>query len=541
MEAKETRLKRIEAIRTGQTALGIELGSTRIKAVLIDQHYEPIAAGSYEWENQLENGIWTYSLDDIRKGLQSSYQQLVDVVSEEYDTTLTTIGAIGFSAMMHGYLAFDQHDELLVPFRTWRNAITAEAEEKLSKAFHYTIPQRWSIAHLYQAILNKETHLKDLSYFTTLAGYIHWQLTGQKVLGVGDASGMFPIDRQTKGYDAQKIAIFDQLAQAEGFMQPLETLLPEIRLAGEVAGTLTEKGAKLLDLSGNLSAGIPVCPPEGDAGTGMVATNSVGLRTGNVSAGTSAFAMIVLDKELVNIHPEIDQVTTPDGSPVAMVHTNNCSSEINAWVKIFKEFSESLGVTIDTQQIYETLFLKALQGESDCGGLLSYGYHSGENITKMEQGRPLFVRQPDSKFDLANFMRMHLSSAFGAMRLGMEILKSEQVTIDRLVAHGGIFKTPKVAQTILASAMEAPVTVMETAGEGGAWGIALLAAYLRSADGMTLEEFLAKEVFSTSEGLTIEPKEADLKGYEKFIELYEKGLPIEASAIVSMEEGVREC
>ncbi|MEQ6205560.1 FGGY-family carbohydrate kinase [Enterococcus mundtii] len=512
-----------------------------MKAVLIDQHYEPIAAGSYEWENQLENGIWTYSLDDIWKGLQSSYQQLVDVVSEEYDTTLTTIGAIGFSAMMHGYLAFDQHDELLVPFRTWRNAITAEAEEKLSKAFHYTIPQRWSIAHLYQAILNKETHLKDLSYFTTLAGYIHWQLTGQKVLGVGDASGMFPIDRQTKGYDAQKIAIFDQLAQAEGFMQPLETLLPEIRLAGEVAGTLTEKGAKLLDLSGNLSAGIPVCPPEGDAGTGMVATNSVGLRTGNVSAGTSAFAMIVLDKELVNIHPEIDQVTTPDGSPVAMVHTNNCSSEINAWVKIFKEFSESLGVTIDTQQIYETLFLKALQGESDCGGLLSYGYHSGENITKMEQGRPLFVRQTDSKFDLANFMRMHLSSAFGAMRLGMEILKSEQVTIDRLVAHGGIFKTPKVAQTILASAMEAPVTVMETAGEGGAWGIALLAAYLRSADGMTLEEFLAKEVFSTSEGLTIEPKEADLKGYEKFIELYEKGLPIEASAIVSMEEGVREC
>nr|WP_142433363.1 FGGY-family carbohydrate kinase [Enterococcus mundtii] len=528
-------------MRTGQTALGIELGSTRIKAVLIDHNYEPIAAGSYDWENQLENGIWTYSLDEIWKGLQSSYGQLVDVVSAEYETTLTTIGAIGFSAMMHGYLAFDQDDELLVPFRTWRNAITAEAEAKLSKAFHYTIPQRWSIAHLYQAILNKETHLKDLSYFTTLAGYIHWQLTGQKVLGVGDASGMFPIDRQTKGYDAQKIAIFDQLAQAEGFSQPLETLLPEIRLAGEVAGTLTEKGAKLLDLSGNLSAGIPVCPPEGDAGTGMVATNSVGLRTGNVSAGTSAFAMIVLDKELVNIHPEIDQVTTPDGSPVAMVHTNNCSSEINAWVKIFKEFSESLGVTIDTQQIYETLFLKALQGDGDCGGLLSYGYHSGENITKMEQGRPLFVRQPDSKFDLANFMRMHLSSAFGAMRLGMEILKSEQVTIDRLVAHGGIFKTPKVAQTILASAMEAPVTVMETAGEGGAWGIALLAAYLQAAEAMTLEEFLAKDVFSTSEGLTIEPTEEDLSGYARFIELYEKGLPIEASAIVSMEEGVREC
>ncbi|WP_420197484.1 xylulokinase [Enterococcus mundtii] len=541
MEAKETRLKRIEAIRTGQTALGIELGSTRIKAVLIDHNYEPIAAGSYDWENQLENGIWTYSLDEIWKGLQSSYQQLVDEVSAEYETTLTTIGAIGFSAMMHGYLAFDQDDELLVPFRTWRNAITAEAEVKLSKAFHYTIPQRWSIAHLYQAILNKETHLKDLNYFTTLAGYIHWQLTGQKVLGVGDASGMFPIDRQTKGYDAQKIAIFNQLAQAEGFLQPVETLLPEIRLAGEVAGTLTEKGAKLLDLSGNLSAGIPVCPPEGDAGTGMVATNSVGLRTGNVSAGTSAFAMIVLDKELVNIHPEIDQVTTPDGSPVAMVHTNNCSSEINAWVKIFKEFSESLGVTIDTQQIYETLFLKALQGDGDCGGLLSYGYHSGENITKMEQGRPLFVRQPDSTFDLANFMRMHLSSAFGAMRLGMEILKSEQVTIDRLVAHGGIFKTPKVAQTILASAMEAPVTVMETAGEGGAWGIALLAAYLQAAEAMTLEEFLAKDVFSTSEGLTIEPTEEDLSGYERFIEIYEKGLPIEASAIVSMEEGVREC
>ncbi|MBO0462035.1 MULTISPECIES: FGGY-family carbohydrate kinase [unclassified Enterococcus] len=541
METKETRLKRKEAIQTGQTALGIELGSTRIKAVLIDHNYEPIAAGSYDWENQLENGIWTYSLDEIWKGLQTSYQKLAAVVSEEYDTPLTTIGAIGFSAMMHGYLAFDQEDELLVPFRTWRNAITAEAEEKLSQAFQYTIPQRWSIAHLYQAILNKEAHVNDLSYFTTLAGYIHWQLTGQKVLGVGDASGMFPIDPQTKRYDAEKLAIFDRLAKTEGFLQPVETLLPEIRLAGEVAGTLTEKGARLLDRSRQLEAGIPICPPEGDAGTGMVATNSVGLRTGNVSAGTSAFAMIVLDKELVNVHPEIDQVTTPDGSPVAMVHTNNCSSEINAWVKIFKEFSESLGVTTDSQQIYETLFSKALQADVDCGGLLSFGYHSGENITKMEQGRPLFVRRPDSKFDLANFMRMHLSSAFGAMRLGMEILKSEKITIDRLVAHGGIFKTPKAAQTILASAMEAPVTVMETAGEGGAWGIALLAAYLQKAETMSLEEFLAQHVFLNSEGITIKPTEADLKGYERFIALYERGLPIEASAIVSMEEGVKKC
>ncbi|MGM9904487.1 MAG: xylulokinase [Enterococcus sp.] len=528
-------LRRKEAIEKGHTSLGVELGSTRIKAVLIDSDHEPIAAGSYDWENQLENGIWTYSLEEIWKGLQESYQRLAEEVASKYQTTISTIGTMGFSAMMHGYLAFDRKGELLVPFRTWRNATTAQAEASLTSAFQYTIPQRWSIAHLYQAILNKEPHLKKLDFFTTLAGYIHWQLTGQKVLGIGDASGMFPIHPQIKNYDPEKMAIFDQLAEKEGFSQSLKKLLPKVLLAGELAGVLTEEGAKRLDPSGQLQAGIPFCPPEGDAGTGMVATNSVGKRTGNVSAGTSAFAMIVLEKELTEVHPEIDTVTTPDGSLVAMVHTNNCSSEINAWIKLFKEFSESLGLDISSQQIYETLFMKALQAEADCGGLLSFGYHSGENITKMSEGRPLFVRQPDSTFDLANFMRMHLSSAFGAMRIGMEILKGENITVDRLVAHGGIFKTPKVAQTILASAMEAPVTVMETAGEGGAWGAAILASYSQQTEKNSLQNFLEQQVFVKSKGITIEPSESDLAGYGKFIQTYEKGLPIESVAIQQLD------
>lgn len=519
----------------GRTSLGIEFGSTRIKAVLIASDLSPIAAGSYEWENKLENGIWTYSLEDIWKGLRISYRKMAADVFEEYGETLSKIGSLGISAMMHGYMAFDNKDELLVPFRTWRNAITEEAEGKLTKAFRFNIPQRWSIAHFYQAILNKEEHVKDVSFFTTLAGYIHWQLTGEKVLGVGDASGMFPIDVMNKTYDQSKIAIFNELVKKENIELTIESLLPKVLVAGEAAGTLTQAGAYLLDPTGTLKAGIPLCPPEGDAGTGMVATNSVAKRTGNVSAGTSAFAMIVLERNLKDVHPEIDLVTTPSGEPVAMVHTNNCSSEINSWIKIFKEFTETFGLEISTDSLYNKLFSKALEGDSDCGGLLSYGYHSGENITGLNEGRPLFVRMPDSKFNLANFMRVHLSSAFGAMRIGMEILKKENIKIDKLVGHGGIFKTPEVGQKILASAMEAPITIMETAGEGGAWGIALLASYLIDQNNLTLEEYLTTKVFAKSEGTTIEPTDEDMKGYAKFIKCYEKGLSIEKASVVVLK------
>lgn len=518
-------------IRDGKTALGIELGSTRIKAVLVDSSLETITSGSFEWENQLVDGIWTYSLENVWAGLQESYRQMAVEVKEKFGEELTTIGSIGFSAMMHGYLAFDKKNELLVPFRTWRNAITEEAEEKLTEAFQYNIPQRWSIAHLYQAILNKEEHVSDVGFFTTLAGYVHWQLTGQKVLGVGDASGMFPINPTTKDYDQAKVDTFQALVSDAGLSIDLTAILPKALVAGEEAGSLTEAGAKLLDPTGTLQAGIPLCPPEGDAGTGMVATNSITKRTGNVSAGTSAFAMIVLEKEMENVHREIDLVTTPVGDLVAMVHTNNCSSEINGWMKLFREFVDTLGVEISTDKLYETLFNKALEGDADCGGLLAYGYYSGENITRMSEGRPLFARTPESNFNLANFMRTHIASAFGAMRIGMEILKEEGIQVDQLVGHGGIFKTPKVAQGILAAAMETSVTVMETAGEGGAWGIAILAAYLQEAKQSSLEDYLRNKVFGDSQGVVVHPTEENLKGYESFIRRYEDGLPIEQAAI----------
>lgn len=534
IDTKEMVAKTKLDIMDGRTALGIEFGSTRIKAVLIGADLVPIAAGSFEWENTLENGIWTYSLEDIWKGLRVSYRKMATEVFEKYGETLTTIGSIGFSAMMHGYMAFDKNDELLVPFRTWRNSITEEAEKQLTEVFQYNIPQRWSIAHLYQAILNQEEHVNEVRFLTTLAGYIHWQMTGQKVLGVGDASGMFPIDTETKDYDQTMLKQFSDLTKGTAFTQELNQVLPKVLLAGESAGSLSQEGAYLLDPTGTLQAGIPLCPPEGDAGTGMVATNSVRQRTGNVSAGTSAFAMIVLEEKLKQVHPEIDLVTTPVGDLVAMVHTNNCSSEINAWVNLFKEFSDALGLEISGDKLYNTLFEKALEGTPDCGGMLSYGYYSGENITGMNEGRPLFVRTPESKFDLANFMRLHLSSAFGAMRIGMEILKKENIKIDKLVGHGGIFKTPEVGQRILASAMEAPVTVMETAGEGGAWGIALLAAY-QLEENLSLSDFLEQKVFATSEGVTIEPTTEDLQGYSQFIDRYEKGLSIEAEAITSLK------
>ncbi|MGJ8729398.1 xylulokinase [Listeria aquatica] len=513
-----------------RTSLGIEFGSTRIKAVLIDSKFKPIASGNYEWENQLENGIWTYSLDDIWKGLRMSYRKLASEVFEKYGETLRSVGSIGFSAMMHGYMAFNQEGQLLVPFRTWRNSITEEAEKKLTQAFEYNIPQRWSIAHLYQAILNQEAHVGQVDFLTTLAGYVHWQLTGEKVIGIGDASGMFPIDLETKNYHPKKVELFDSLAKEAGISLSLKKILPKVLLAGEQAGKLTQEGAYLLDPTGNLEKGIPFCPPEGDAGTGMVATNSVAKRTGNISVGTSAFAMIVLSEELKKVHPEIDMVTTPSGDLVGMVHTNNCSSDINAWMKLFQEMTEALGLEVRTERLFSVLFKEALKGDPDCGGLLSYGYYSGENITGVNEGRPLFVRSPESKFNLANFMRVHLASAFGAMRIGLDILKEENVQIDKLVGHGGIFKTPEVGQRILAAAMEAPVTVMETASDGGAWGIALLAAYLES-DDADLSDFLEQKVFGEDEGVTIAPTEADMEGYRVFMERYREGIEIEKMAI----------
>ncbi len=525
-----------EVIESGRAVLGIELGSTRIKAVLIGEDHTPIASGDHGWENRLEDGNWTYSLDDIWTGLRDSYKNLAADVQEKYGVTLKKIGSIGFSAMMHGYMAFDKNGELLVPFRTWRNCTTGPAAEKLIDLFQYNIPLRWSIAHLYQAVLNGEEHVKDVAYFTTLAGYIHWKLTGEKALGIGDASGMFPIDVEKKDFNEDMIRKFDELVADKHYPWKLREIMPKVMVAGETAGTLTEEGARLLDESGNLEAGIPMCPPEGDAGTGMAATNSVAKRTGNVSAGTSVFAMIVLEKELKKVYPEIDLVTTPDGSLVAMVHANNCTSDLNAWVGIFKEFAESFGIEVDMNKLFGTLYNKALEGDADCGGLLSYGYLSGEFITGVDEGRPLFVRSPKSNFNLANFMRVNLFTALGAIKVGMDLLqKEENVAIDSMLGHGGLFKTKGVGQRILAAAINAPVSVMETAGEGGPWGMALLAAYMKNrADGETLEDYLAKKVFEGNEGSRMEPDAKDVEGYEVFTERYKTGIAIEKAAIESL-------
>lgn len=525
------------AIEAGKTALGIEFGSTRIKAVLVGEDNAPIASGSHDWENRLENGIWTYTLEDIWTGLQDSYTKMAQEVKDQYDVTLTKIGAIGFSAMMHGYMAFDQKGELLVPFRTWRNTITAEASEKLTKLFNFNIPQRWSISHLYQAILKGEDHVKDIVFQTTLAGYIHWKLTGEKVLGIGEASGMFPIDSNTKDFDRDMIHKFNETIADKGFSWKLEDILPKVLVAGEAAGTLTEEGAGLLDVSGNLQAGIPLCPPEGDAGTGMTATNSVAVRTGNVSAGTSVFAMIVLEKALSKVYEEIDLVTTPTGEPVGMVHCNNCTSDLNAWVNIFKEFAEAFGIKADMDQLFGTLYNKALEGDADGGGILAYNYFSGEHITGFEQGRPMIVRTPDSKFNLANFMRVNLFTSLGALKVGLDILlKEEGVKLDRILGHGGLFKTEGVGQKIMAAAMNAPVSVMETAGEGGAWGIALLASFMKNkgAD-ETLDNYLAEKVFAGYEGVEMSPDESDVKGFDEFIVRYKAGLPIERAAVENLQ------
>jgi sugar (pentulose or hexulose) kinase len=523
-----------KAIDSGKTVLGIEFGSTRIKSVLIGEDHAPIASGSHEWENRHENGVWTYSLEDVWNGLQDSYKGLSKEVSDKYNVQIKTMGAIGFSAMMHGYMAFDKEENLLVPFRTWRNTMTGQASEKLTELFQFNIPQRWSIAHLYQAILNGEPHIKDISHLTTLAGYVHWKLTGQKVLGVGEASGMFPIDSRTNNYDERMIGQFNELLKSEkNVAWKLQDILPKVLIAGDPAGSLTEEGAKRLDPAGQLQAAIQICPPEGDAGTGMVATNSVAERTGNVSAGTSVFAMIVLEKSLSKLYPEIDMVTTPTGKPVAMVHSNNCTSDLNAWVDLFQEFTKVLGVEISEARLYEMLYKKALAGDSDGGGLLAYNYLSGEHITHLEEGRPLFVRTPESRFTLSNFMRVHLFSALGALKIGLDILfEQEKVKIDQILGHGGFFKTKEVGQKFMAAAINVPVSVMETAGEGGAWGIALLASYmLHKTANQALETYLSDQVFAGENGLTIAPDPGDVAGFMKFMERYKEGLVIERAAV----------
>ena len=523
------------AILANKTALGIEFGSTRIKAVLVDDKNQPIASGAHEWENRYENGIWTYSLDDIWTGIQDCYQDMAKDVKAKYDVELESVGAFGVSAMMHGYMPFNKEGELLVPFRTWRNNITGEASEKLMELFNYNIPQRWSIAHLYQAILNGEEHVKDIDYIATLEAYVHWKLTGKRVLGIGDAAGMFPIDTTKSDYNQEMVDKFDELVAPYGFSWKLRDIMPKALVAGEEAGVLTEEGAKLLDVTGKLKAGIPMCPPEGDAGTGMVATNSVAVRTGNVSAGTSVFAMIVLEKELSRPYKEIDMVTTPSGHLVAMAHSNNCTSDLNAWVNVFKEFAEAMGMEVDMNKLFGTLYNKALEGDPDCGGLLSYCYFSGEHMTGFEEGRPLFVRSPESKFNLANFMRTNLYTCLGAMRVGLNLLfEKENVKVDRLLGHGGLFKTKGVGQQILADAVNAPVSVMATAGEGGAWGIALLASYLvNKEEGETLEAFLDNKVFADQESSTLDPKPEGVAGFNAFMDSYMKGLSIEKAAVDS--------
>lgn len=520
-------------IESGKAILGVEFGSTRIKAVLIDQDNNPIAQGSHEWENQLEDGLWTYSIEAIWNGLQNCYADLRANVKKQYDTEIEILAAIGISAMMHGYMAFNTDEEILVPFRTWRNTNTAQAAAELSSLFNYNIPLRWSISHLYQAILNKEEHVNDIDYLTTLAGYIHWQITGNKVLGIGDASGMLPIDPATKDYSATMVDKFNQLVAPYGFGWSLLDILPKVLNAGENAGFLTEEGAKRIDISGHLKPGIPVCPPEGDAGTGMVATNAVRQRTGNVSAGTSSFSMIVLEKELSKPYEMIDMVTTPDGSLVAMVHCNNCTSDLNAWVELFKEYQELLGVPVDMNEVYGKLYNNALKGDADCGGLISYNYISGEPVTGLAEGRPLFVRSANDKFNLANFMRANLYASVGVLKIGNDILfNEEKIKVDKITGHGGLFKTKGVGQRILAAAINSPISVMETAGEGGAWGIALLGSYLvNNPKGLSLADFLDEIVFAGQSGVEVAPTAEDVKGFNKYIENYKKCLPIEETAV----------
>lgn len=523
-------------IINGKTSLGIELGSTRIKAILLDSGNNIIANGFHDWENKFENNIWTYSKNDIWKGIQECFSSLKEDVLTKYQTELTKIGSMGVSAMMHGYIALDENDEFLVPFRTWRNTITGVASSELTKLFNFNIPQRWSIAHLYQAMLNKEEHLPQISYLTTLSGYVHYMLTGEKVLGIGDASGMFPINDKSKDYDTEMLSQFDEKLCECNLPYKLINILPKVLKAGEIAGKLTKNGAELLDISKTLEAGTLMCPPEGDAGTGMVATNSISKSTGNISAGTSIFAMIVLEKNLSKVYEQIDIVTTPSGLPVAMVHCNNCTSDIDAWADIFKEFANSIGISMTKGKILDKMFELGQQGDADCGGLLAYNYYSGEHITEVKNGRPMFVRTPNSKFTVQNFMRTHLYSAISTLKIGMNILiNKENVKINKLLGHGGFFKADVVGQEIVAAAMNTSVSVMTAASEGGAYGMALLAAYLND-NSSTLEDFLSNKIFANCPLKTVNPNADEVKGFNSFLDLYESGLEVQKTASDRIKE-----
>ncbi len=526
-----------DLIESGKTALGIEFGSTNIKAVLTDYKGNVLASGSHRWENSLKDGIWTYSMEEVTEGIQDCYAKLVANVKERHGVDkVTKYGAIGISAMMHGIIALDKDGKLLSPFQTWRNTNTQAAADKLTDLFNFNIPLRWTISHLYQFVLDDEPFVKDIDFCTTLDSYATWKITGEKNAGVGDASGIFPIDSSTNDYDQAMVDKFNDLIKDKGYPWTVKDVLPKVLVAGEQAGTLTEEGARWIDPSGALEAGIPIAPSEGDAGTGMVATNAVGPRTGNVSAGTSTFAMLVMEKPLSKVYREIDMVTTPTGLPVAMSHANNGTTHINAWVKIFKEFAEKAGASMDEGKVFEVLFKESLEGDKDCGGVLSYGYYSGEGVTQLNEGRPLIAYMPNSNFNLANLMRSHLYTALGAVKIGMDILiKEEKVTIDRITGHGGLFTQKGIAQSYLAAALNAPVTCMDTASEGGPWGMAILAAFLINGNGRKLEDYLDQEIFANLTGSTIEPDKADIEGFEKFTDNYKKGIEVEKAAIDSMD------
>ncbi len=519
-------------ILNGKAVIGIEFGSTRIKAVLIGQDNAPIAAGVHDWQNELSDGIWTYPLEAVKNGLQTCFADLMKNVEDDYGVKLEKAAGIGISAMMHGYLAFDDNDKLLVPFRTWRNTITEEAADKLTAEFGFNIPQRWSIAHLYQAILNNEPHIGNIRFVTTLAGYVHYLLTGRKVIGIGDASGIFPIDPDVKNYDPVMVEKFDDLTSCTPFKEKLTDVLPVIVPVGECAGTLTEDGVKLLDPTGVFKAGVPLCPPEGDAQTGMAATNSITPRTGNISAGTSIFSMIVLEKNLSSVHKEIDIVTTPNGDPVAMVHCNNCTTDLDAWVRVFDGLLKKAGVDMPKGKLYAMLYELAAAGDTDCGGVISYNYYAGEPVTGTQSGKPLVMRNPDSPFTIENLMRSLVYGCIATLKIGMDILtEEEKVALDMIYAHGGLFKDPVPSQNILAAALGADITLMSSAGEGGAWGIALLASYMARDDkSETLTKFLNEKVFAGMKGSTVSPKQSDIDGIDRYMELYRKGLSAEKAA-----------
>ncbi len=522
-------------IAAGQTALGIEFGSTRIKAVLIGPDHGVLAVGGHNWENQLVDGVWTYSMEAVWAGLQDAYAELAKDVRARYDLELSSIGSIGISAMMHGYLPFDAEGRQLVPFRTWRNTMTEQAAAELTALFEQNVPQRWSIAHLGQAILNEEPHVPQIRFLTTLEGYVHWQLTGEKVIGVGEAAGMMPVDSTACDFSAEAVEKFDAYFAKYNLPWKLGQILPKALVAGQPAGVLTQAGAKRLDPSGKLRPGIPFCPPEGDVGTGMTATNSVGPRTGNVSAGTSVFAQVVLEKPLSKVYVEIDPLTTPTGVAVGVVHGNNCTSDINAWAGLFRQFAAACGLEVDANALYTTLFRAALDGAVDGGGLMSFPFESGEPLVGLAEGRPLFVRKPSQELRLGDFMRTHLMSAMASLKVGMDILRDENVRIDTIYGHGGYFKTPEVGQRILAAAINAPITVMETAGEGGAWGMALLAGYMCWRDeGQTLEDYLNNRVFAHMTGSTIAPTAAEVAGFEAYYKRFLGGLPVEQAAVAQL-------